>query len=151
MTSEALVLPTLVATSKDDAIDQIVGHVASVVPGVDAAVAAFVLRDRERAGSTGVGGGLAIPHGKIQGLERVVGCFARSVDGVDFAAIDEAPVHLFFAVLAPPQPKLHLKALARASRLFKSTELRRDLIEAPDRATLWSLLLSEDEQLTVRP
>src|SRR4030042_1654541 len=78
-------------------------------------------RDREKLGSTGIGEGVAIPHGKVAGLPGLVASFGRSVQGVDFRAIDGHPTHLFFTLLAPENSAgAHLKALARISRIFKN-------------------------------
>jgi PTS system nitrogen regulatory IIA component len=78
------------------------------------------LVERERLGSTGFGGGVAIPHGKIEGLNRVVGVFARLAQPIDFNAIDDMPVDLIFLLLSPPDAGVeHLKALARVSRKLR--------------------------------
>ena len=82
---------------------------------------AAVLAERERLGSTAIGDGIAIPHGKIpRGRPRFVGAFGRHVQGVDFDSLDGNPTHLFFVLVAPEDStSLHLKALARVSRLLK--------------------------------
>ena len=78
------------------------------------------LGERERLGSTGFGGGVAIPHGKIDGLPQVVGLFAKLAQPVEFAAIDGLPVDLIFLLLSPPDAGVdHLKALARVSRRLR--------------------------------
>jgi PTS system nitrogen regulatory IIA component len=87
---------------------------------VDPKVVVERLGDRERLGSTGFGGGVAIPHGKIEGLDRVVGVFARLAQPIDFNAIDDMPVDLVFLLLSPPDAGVeHLKALARVSRRLR--------------------------------
>ncbi|MBY0422176.1 MAG: PTS sugar transporter subunit IIA [Parvularculaceae bacterium] len=86
---------------------------------------------REAKGSTGFGGGVAIPHGRIEGLGRVVGYFARLASPVDFDSVDGVPVDLVFLLLAPESATAaHLKALARVSRLFRDAELRASLRKA---------------------
>jgi nitrogen PTS system EIIA component len=92
-----------------------------------------VLVAREALGSTGIGDGVAIPHGKMKGLKELVLAFGRSTDGVDFDSLDGQPAHLFFMLLAPEDaPGEHLKALARISRLMKNRELRESLMSADD-------------------
>lgn len=102
------------------ALFQQLGAIASKL--VDAEPRAIVDRlvERERLGSTGFGGGIAIPHGKIEGLDRVVGLFARLAQPIDFAAIDDLPVDLVFLLLSPVDAGVeHLKALARVSRRMR--------------------------------
>lgn len=99
---------------------QQLGGVASRLVGTDARVIVEKLVERERLGSTGFGGGIAIPHGKIDGLDRVVGVFARLTTPIDFAAIDDLPVDLVFLLLSPIDAGVeHLKALARVSRRLR--------------------------------
>ena len=98
------------------------GTLAERVHGVDAALVVERLTERERLGSTGFGGGVAIPHGKIDGLDHVVGIFARLAQPVDFASIDDEPVDLVFMLLSPTDAGAdHLKALAHVSRALRDT------------------------------
>ena len=91
-----------------------------------------VLLERESLGSTGIGGGIAIPHGKMGGIRRTVIVFGRSLEGIDFEAVDSQPCHLFFLLAAPDgSAGLHLKALARISRLLRNEDFRQQLLEAP--------------------
>lgn len=104
-----------------------------------------VLLDRERLSSTGIGEGVAIPHGKLNGLPGLVAAFGVSREGLDFDAIDGKPTHLFFALLAPENSAgIHLKALARISRLFKNPSFRKAIIEAPNAKAIYDLIASED-------
>ena len=114
----------------------------------DASQAVQVLLDREKLGSTGIGEGIAIPHGKLPRLENVVAVFARSKEGVDFEAMDGAPVHLFFLLMAPENSaSLHLKALARISRMLRSRAgFRDELMNATDVDHLYQLIEQEDEK-----
>lgn len=103
------------------------------------------LLDREKLGSTGIGEGVAIPHGKVPGLPGLMACFGRSVEGVDFRAIDGKPTHLFFALFAPENSAgAHLKALARISRIFKNPSFREAIARAADEAELYRLIEVED-------
>jgi nitrogen PTS system EIIA component len=105
------------------------------------------LLDRERLGSTGLAEGVAIPHGKLKGLPRLIGSFGRSVTGVDFDALDGKPTKLFFVIFAPETAGGdHLRALARVSRLFRSTQFRDRVMDAPDAAAIYDLVESEDEK-----
>jgi nitrogen PTS system EIIA component len=109
----------LAAPSKK-ALFQTLASLAARQVGLDAKHIADRLGERERLGSTGFGGGVAIPHGKIDGLDRVVGIFAKLAQPIDFAAIDGAPVDLVFLLLSPPDAGVeHLKALARVSRRLR--------------------------------
>ncbi len=101
------------------------------------------LGDRERLGSTGFGGGVAIPHGKIDGLERVVGMFARLSQPIDFSAIDDMPVDLVFLLLSPPDAGVeHLKALARVSRRLRDRAFVAKLRGAGSPDALYALFAS---------
>ena len=106
---------------------------AAAEPGVEAERLLQVLVERENLQSTGIGDGVAIPHGKLPGLSRLLAGFARSPRGVDFESIDGQPTYLFFVLVAPESSTgAHLKALARISRVFKDPEFRRRLLAAPD-------------------
>lgn len=106
------------------------------------------LEQRERAGSTGVGRGVAIPHAKVGGLQNVVACFARAPAGVDFGAIDGNPVRLFLCLLAPEgRASVHLKALARASRVLQDPDFRSRLLEA-EPGELFPLIVERDRSLS---
>ena len=145
--SEDLIVPELEATNRDAVLRELVGPIVRVHPEISADLAVNVLRDRENIGSTGVGHGLAIPHAKLPSLDGAVACFGRSVGGIDFAARDGAPCFLFLGLLAPAgRAGLHLKALARASRLFKELDFLNALRSAPpDR--VWPLIRDKDAQL----
>jgi PTS system nitrogen regulatory IIA component len=102
------------------ALFQQLAAIAGKRVGIDAKLVSERLSERERLGSTGFGGGVAIPHGKIDGLEKVVGLFARLAQPIDFNAIDDLPVDLVFLLLSPPDAGVdHLKALARVSRRLR--------------------------------
>ena len=105
-----------------------------------------VLLARERLGSTGIGDGIAIPHGKIRGIEDLMIAIGRSHKGVDFNAMDSKPVHLFFLLMAPENSSgQHLKVLARISRLLKDNILRKNLMEAESPDKLFNLLVEKDD------
>jgi PTS system nitrogen regulatory IIA component len=100
-----------------------------------------ILTEREKLGSTGMGQGIAIPHGRVPGIERMTGLFAQLDHPVDFDAMDDQPVDLVFLLLAPEGAGAdHLKALARVSRLLRNQSMCEKLRAAPHTATLYALL-----------
>ena len=105
-----------------------------------------ILVARESLGSTGIGDGIAIPHGKIKGLDRLVLAFGRSTKGVDFDSLDGGPAHLFFVLVAPEDaPGEHLRALARISRMLKNADIRTSLMKAADRDDIKRVLSREED------
>ncbi|GEJ57494.1 PTS sugar transporter subunit IIA [Anaeromyxobacter diazotrophicus] len=103
------------------------------------------LLEREKLGSTGIGDGVAIPHGKVPGLPALMASFGRSRRGVDFKAIDGKPTYLFFTLFAPENSAgAHLKALARISRIFKNPAFRDSIMKAADAAEIFRLIETED-------
>jgi len=120
---------------------QQLGALAEKNGGVEARVVIERLSERERLGSTGFGGGVAIPHGKIDGLDRVVGVFARLDQPIDFQAIDDMPVDIVFMLLSPPDAGAeHLKALARVSRALRDRPFLAKLRGAGSDDALYALL-----------
>ena len=106
------------------------------------------LMERERLGSTGIGGGLAIPHGRISGINRMYAALGVSEEGVSFHAIDQNPSHLFFVLLTHENSTgEHLKALARVCRLFKGTELSQSLLSVEDSEEMYGRLTTRDQNL----
>ena len=106
-----------------------------------------VLQEREKLGSTGIGDGVAIPHGKLSGIPELKLVFGRSKSGVDFESMDGQPAHLFFLLVAPEESVgVHLKTLARISKLLKDSVVRRKLLEAPDRDAIYQAILDEEDQ-----
>ena len=117
--SPQAVQAAVIVPNKKALFQQLAGAAAKLI-AADSRVIVDRLVERERLGSTGFGGGIAIPHGKIEGLDRVVGLFARLGSPIDFAAIDDLPVDLVFLLLSPVDAGVeHLKALARVSRRMR--------------------------------
>ena len=113
------VLPAFRATSKKQALQELARKAAELTGHHERAIF-DVLLERERLGATGMGRGIAVPHGKLPGLSRVYGLFARLEKPIDFGSVDDQPVDLIFLLLAPEQSGAdHLKALARVSRLLR--------------------------------
>lgn len=144
---EELVIPELQATDKTGVLGELCAGLARVHPNLDVKKLTEVLVEREKLGSTGIGEGVAIPHGKLPGLPGLIGAFARKKAGLDFAAIDGKPTYLFFVLFAPDNSAgVHLKALARISRLFRQPALRKSILEAPDAAGIFRLISDEDSK-----
>jgi PTS system nitrogen regulatory IIA component len=138
-----LVLPDLKAGAKADVLKEMTRAIAARHPHLDADHALSVLLDREALGTTGIGDGVAIPHGKLPALENIIVLVGRSLHGVDFEALDFKPCNVFFLVLAPEQMTgIHLRILAHISRLIKDESFRRDFFDAADRDALYGLLRS---------
>jgi nitrogen PTS system EIIA component len=142
---ENLVIPALRGRTKEDVIRELAGHLAAVHAEIDADRLVEVLWERERLGSTAIGDGIAIPHGKLPGVKSVLGAFGRHLEGVDFDSLDGNPSKLFFLLVAPEDSVgLHLKALARVSRLLKDAEFRTRLLTVPDQTELYRAIREED-------
>jgi nitrogen PTS system EIIA component len=136
------------ASNKAGVLRELVGLILHVHEGLDPNQLVDALQRREKLQSTGIGEGVAIPHGKTDAVSDVVACVGRSIAGVDFQSLDGQPTQLFFTLLVPESKHgLHLKALARVSRLLKEPRVRQALLEAPDAAAMYALLLAEDEKL----
>lgn len=134
------IIPTLRATSKKQALQEMARRAADVT-GLNERAIFDVLVERERLGTTGVGNGIAIPHGKLQTLERLYGVFARLGRPINFESIDEQPVDLIFLLLAPESAGAdHLKALARVSRLLRDKAVCEKLRGTDSAEALYALL-----------
>jgi PTS system nitrogen regulatory IIA component len=130
---------------KPAVLEQLAGALAAAEPGIDAGRLLEVLVERESLQSTGIGDGVAIPHGKVPGLSRLLTSFARSRDGVDFDSIDGQKTHLFFLLVVPEHSGgLHLKALARISRFFRDAAFRKALMEAETQEDVVRAIEEED-------
>jgi nitrogen PTS system EIIA component len=134
------VVPNLKAANKKQLLQELAGHAGRLTKLDPRAVLETLLR-REKLGSTGFGHGIAIPHGKFAGIDQVHGVFARLAQPVDFDAVDDQPVDLVFALLAPETAGAdHLKALARISRLFRDQTVVQKLRGTGDREGLYAIL-----------
>ncbi|MGE0153141.1 MAG: PTS IIA-like nitrogen regulatory protein PtsN [Reyranellaceae bacterium] len=134
------VIADLRATSKKQALQELAERAAAIT-GLHERQIFDVLLERERLGTTGVGNGIAIPHGKLAGLKKLHGVFARLSTPIDFEAIDERPVDLIFLLLAPETAGAdHLKALARVSRLLRDQAVCEKLRKTDTADALYILL-----------
>ena len=135
------VIARLRATSKKQALQELAKRAAEITGQSERAIFSTLMK-RERLGTTGVGNGIAIPHGKLPGLDRMYGIFARLDHPIDFEAIDERPVDLIFMLLAPESSAAdHLKALARVSRLLRDKTACDKLRGTDDPEALYALLV----------
>lgn len=139
------VVPKLKASSKKQALQELANKAAEVT-GLDSRVIFDKLLERERLGTTGVGQGIAIPHGKFPELDHVQGLFARLETPIEFEAMDDQPVDLVFVLLAPePSGADHLKALARVSRLLRNQAICKKLRGADNADALFALLTETEK------
>lgn len=139
------IIPELSGHNKPMVLAELARHLARVQPGLDAEMLNRVLTQREELASTAIGEDIAIPHGKLDALPRMIGCVARSSRGVPFDSIDGKPTHLFFVLIAPEHSTgLHLRALARISRVFKDADFRARLLRAPTAAEIFRVIAEED-------
>lgn len=120
---------------------QVVADIAARQLGLDAGDIHQALTDRERLGSTGVGMGVAVPHAALPGLDRMYGVFIRLEEPIDYEAIDDMPVDLIFALLAPENAGTeHLRALAKVSRVLRQKDLREQLRAIENSDAIYALL-----------
>jgi len=125
------ILPDFQADSKEDALHLLAEHAARIHSGIDSEEIFNILQERENLGSTGIGHGVAIPHGKVPGLDRMLIIVARSKKGIPFNAVDNQDVHIIFLLLAPMDAAAtYLKVLARVSRLLKKPGVYEALLQA---------------------
>jgi PTS system nitrogen regulatory IIA component len=140
LSSPAQVMPRLKVSSKKQALQDLARR-AGEITGIHERLIFDVLLERERLGTTGVGNGIAIPHGKLAEVKQMFGLFARLENPVDFEAIDEQPVDLIFLLLAPEGAGAdHLKALARVSRLLRDRGICEKLRGADQAEAIYALL-----------
>jgi PTS system nitrogen regulatory IIA component len=134
------VVPVLKVASKKQAIQEL-SERAAALTGLPEREIFDTLLQRERLGSTGVGHGVAIPHGKLVRLDRLIGLFARLDQPINFEALDEEPVDLVFVLLAPESAGAdHLKALARIARVLRDPATAAKLRATTDASALFALL-----------
>ena len=142
--SEANVIVDLNASDKDGVLVEIASTIAAGF-GADPTALSQALWAREQTGSTAIGEGVAIPHGRVASVPGIIGCFARSRAGIPFDARDGKPSQLFFALVAPESSAAqYLKALARVAGLFKKGAVRDRLLSASTRTEIYTILTAEE-------
>ncbi len=133
------------ADSKDDVLDKLVERLVDHQDGLAHTDVFRVLKEREQLGSTGIGGGVAIPHGKLAGLDHMVIEVARSREGVPFDAVDNQPVHIIFLLLAGNDAATqYLKVLAKISRLLRTPGVYERFLSAPDEDAIRQIIEEAD-------
>jgi PTS system nitrogen regulatory IIA component len=139
------IVANLSAKTKAGVLSELSSHLAGQEPAVDAESLRRVLEEREVLASTAIGDGIAIPHGKLDSVGHLVGALGRSIEGIEFESIDGKPTHLIFMLVAPSSSTgVHLKALARLSRLFRDGDFRQRLLAASDAAAIYKVIADED-------
>jgi PTS system nitrogen regulatory IIA component len=129
------------ALSKNEVIQKIAELAVSIAPSIDKDEVFKVIREREDLGSTGIGDGVAIPHGKLQGLDDLTMLIMRSLGGVPFDAVDNRPAHILICLLAPENmASLYLKALAGVSRFLKTDGVYENIMNAADEESLIQII-----------
>lgn len=139
------IIPELRAKHKKGVLEELC-RAAAAQEGLEAGSLLEVLLEREKLGSTGIGEGIAIPHGKTEKINKLLMACGRSREGVDFESMDGKPTHLFFLLIAPEQTAgLHLKALAKISRLLKDQSFREELMASSGAPEIFELIASRDD------
>lgn len=139
------IIADLKSQDKKGVIEELV-EPAARISGVKQEDLVRILLERERLGSTGIGNGIGIPHGKFKGIDSLVLVFGLSRKGLDFDAIDHRPTHIFFMLITPENSTgLHLKILARISSLLKDNRFKDDLMTAADGEAVYAVIENADE------
>ncbi len=140
------IIPELKSRTKKEVLEELVVPVARLTE-IDTDDLVKVLLERERLGSTGIGGGVGIPHGKLRNLENLIIGFGLSRAGVDFESLDGEPTRIFFLLVTPENSTgLHLKLLARISRILKNEPFKDRLLRASDTDEIFTIIKEEDEE-----
>ncbi|PLY03648.1 MAG: PTS fructose transporter subunit IIA [Desulfuromonas sp.] len=148
LVTPAAITTDMKATDKNSALVELTDAIVALADGLDREEVLKVLKERERLGSTGIGDGVAIPHGKLKNIDNLLLAFGCSKTGVDFDSMDGKPAHLFFLLLAPEESVgVHLKTLARISKLLKNSGVRNSLLAANDADELFRIIAAEEERL----
>ena len=139
------IVADLQAKDKNRALAELTDALIACEPSLSREAVIAVLQEREKLGSTGIGDGVAIPHGKLAGIPDLKLVFGRSLNGVDFESMDGQPAYLFFLLVAPEESVgVHLKTLARISKLLKDSIVRKKLMDAVDQQAIYQIILDEE-------
>ncbi len=140
------IIADLKSKDKKGVLEELAASVSSIAR-TDTKDIVKVLIDREQLGSTGIGGGIGIPHGKLAAIKSIVVGFGLSREGVDFDSLDNKPVHIFFLLITPTNSTgSHLKVLAHISRLLKQTHFKESLLKAESVEEIEQIINSVDEE-----
>ncbi len=141
------IIPELKAKDKKGVLEELAGVISRHESSIDKGALVKVLVERERLGSTGIGDGVAIPHGKMNGVSRPIISFGRSKQGLDFDSMDGQPTHLFFLLIAPEDSSsVHLQVLAKIAKILKNRDFRKKLMEPGTKEELYQTIVQTDEE-----
>jgi nitrogen PTS system EIIA component len=142
------IISELLGRSKREVLEELADALLKQKPQLDAAQVLDVLLERERLGSTGIGDGIAIPHGKIKDLDQLALSFGRSTAGVDFESMDGKPAHFFFLLVAPENcAGIHLRALAKIARFLKNSSIRKRLGAVQTQDGIYAILQEDEDDI----
>ena len=146
MLDKRSILPNILSRTKEGVLREMVHSLAQVEKQVHEERLMEILLERESLGSTGIGEGVAIPHGRSKEVNKMLASFGRSLRGIDFQSLDGKPTHLFFLIIAPENPAgMHLKALAKISRWMKDSAFRQRLMEARSAEEIHAVFCDEEK------
>jgi PTS system nitrogen regulatory IIA component len=146
MLQKEFIINELQAKNKRDVLAELSHSFIKTYKNLDTTIVLNALLEREKLGSTSIGEGSAIPHGKLAGLDTIIAAFGKSEAGIEFNALDGKPVHIFFLLMAPENSAgQHLKALAKISRMLRDANFRNQLMKARSRDELFSAIQQKDE------
>ena len=141
------IIPELKAKDKKGVLEELAAVISRHEPSIDKGALVKVLVERERLGSTGIGDGAAIPHGKMNGVSHPIISFGRSRQGLDFDSMDGQPAHLFFLLIAPEDSSsVHLQVLAKIAKILKNRDFRKKLMEPGTKKELYQTIVQTDEE-----
>jgi nitrogen PTS system EIIA component len=146
---ESCVVADIKGTTKREILYEMVETLkkAKLIDDIDSVVE--IIMEREKLGSTGIGDGVAIPHGKMKKLNTILCVAARSKEGVNFDAVDRRPVHIFFLVLAPEDSaSMHLKVLSRISKVLRDQSFKKKIIKLADAHDIYANIIEADDKLS---
>ena len=145
---ESCVIADIKGTTKREILFELVETLkkANLINDIDSVVEIII--EREKLGSTGIGDGVAIPHGKMNKLNTILCVAGRSKEGVDFDAVDRQPVHIIFLVLAPEDSaSMHLKVLSRISKVLRDPSFRKKILKLADAHDIYTNIIEADDKL----
>jgi nitrogen PTS system EIIA component len=139
------IIPDLKAKDKKGVLGELAEAIASYDTNIDKGMLVKVLIEREHLGSTGIGDGVAIPHGKLSSVKQPIVSFGRSKKGLDFDSMDGQPAYLFFLLLAPENSSgVHLQVLTKIARILKSSTFRKTLMQVESREEIYETIIQTD-------
>lgn len=146
---EENIIPDLKAKDKNGVLEELAEVISSREPSVNKRDLVRVLVERERLGSTGIGDGVAIPHGKLNGIKHPLISFGRSNKGLDFDSMDGQTAYLFFLLVAPENSSsVHLQVLAKIAKILKNGTFRKKLMESRTREEIYQTIIQTDEEFS---